>query len=861
MINHFNHMFSLPSSKLMRAVILLISCSLFLTRVEAQESKNLEKVSVQVSWNHQFQFAGLYAAKQQGYYEALGLDVSIKDWKQGINPIDSVAQGEADFGVSYGGTVNEILKGKPLKLVMSFFQYSPLVLISHTPFSSLKDFKDKSVMFYDNLQIKGMLNKMPDSIKSSVTYIKPTGNLQDFIDKKVDLYGAYLTNEPFRLKQLGIPYYVVDPKQYGIQSYGDVLFTNSTLAFSNPQLVKNFKEATIKGWEYALNNPDETVDYIINHYDVKKTREALLAEAQVTGRYVESGNIPIGTLSEEKLIATIGDAYALGIISEHEKKHFKFSDVVFSNQSMFTPQEQEYLASKPIIKLANDNNWLPFEMVDVDQGYIGVASDVLDLISQRTGIQFIPQNDLNWHDVVKGVNSGKFDMYSCAVKTPEREEKVKFTKPYLSFPNVLVSKKNESFITDYEDLNFKKVAVVKGFWSEELLKNNYPNIFIVPVNSVKEGMELVLSSSVFAYSGNLASINHNIRKFGFDGLHVIGQHQEPYELAMGVQKGNPILFSIIEKTLDEVKQSHEFTHVYDKWLRVPQNTEASFLEVLHTYKWYFMIFTILNMFVIFWFWLKRKEQEYLRQIQVKEKQAALARAKSIETEFSLNKAYQERLESFFSMVIHEVKTPISMIDSSIQTLAIIKDDKEQVEKRYSVIETASKRINYLVDRFLKKQMFEKTDLEAEIKPVIVKDFLKALCQNYPYELIELDVSSVGSIYRFDPELMHFALTNLIDNAIKYGGTAQKIRIKLCANNKSLIILVSNDGSNIDLRSINELFSPFVRGDNQGDISGTGLGLYFVENIVKLHSGNFFCSNIEHDRGAVFRLSLPLGETA
>lgn len=852
--------------KYLRLALLWVGIFLFSAPLLASQplksSAELANVSVQLSWNHQFQFAGLYAAEKQGYYRDEGLQVEIKDWQEGINPIEEVSKGRVDFGVSYGGMVNEILKGAPLRLVMAFYQYSPLVLISHTPINDLSELADKKIMFYDNIQIRGMIKKAPLEVQESIVYIKPSGNLQDFVSGQVDLYGAYLTNEPFQLEKLNKEYYVVDPKQFGIQSYGDLLFTSLANSNIRPEMVSSFRNATIKGWQYAQQNPEEIVDYIMQNYPVKKTKEALLAEAMASIKYIMAGKMPIGHISEAKLLATVSDAHELGMISDEEFNSFDLKEVLFQPEVVFTAEEKAYLASKPVVRLANDNLWLPFEAIDDNGDYIGIVPKVLELIGERTGIEFIPQKEFLWKEVTEKISLGELDMYSCAVATPERQEYALFTEPYLSFPNVLVAWKNSPFIDDYNSLLGKKIAVVKGYWSEELFRTQYPDIELVMVTTVEEGLEKVLNSSVYAYSGNLASINFYARKKGLDGVHIIGKNEARFELAVGVHNSHPLLFSIIDKTLKEIKSSAEFIKLRSELVQVSAKDSVSIEQFIQEMKWYFVVFVLINLLFLLWFWYRRREQLLLSQIHQKEKQALQISSRVIAKELSIQKELQKRLEEFFAMVVHEIRTPVAMIDSSIQTLKLIPSDRDDlIVQRYEVIQSGANRINMLIDRYLNKQQFDSQTIEFNPAWVDIAFFVDEIARYYPQSLVETQISSSTQNDKqwFDSELMRFALINLLDNAVKYGGEGQQIYLLVQLHPTTIIFTVINGGSTIDLVEIDRLFEPFSRGNNQGDISGTGLGLYFVEQIANLHQGCFCCSNFTVDSGSVFKIIIPRDE--
>ncbi len=145
----------------MRATILLVIL-LFNTPLFA-----LEKVSLQLKWHHQFQFAGYYAAVEQGYYRDEGLDVIIKDRNPALNNIDQVIKGEAQYGIADSVLLVYQAQKKPIVIVAPIFQHSPNVLISleSSGIDSPAKLVGKRISLYPNdacLAILAMLHETVD---------------------------------------------------------------------------------------------------------------------------------------------------------------------------------------------------------------------------------------------------------------------------------------------------------------------------------------------------------------------------------------------------------------------------------------------------------------------------------------------------------------------------------------------------------------------------------------------------------------------------------------------------------------------------------------------------------------------------
>lgn len=311
-------------------LIVLVSVLLLGKMAFANPSASLTPVTVQINWHHQFQFAGFYAAIAKGYYRDAGLDVTIKPWQPGINIREEVVSGRATFGTSYSSVIADFIKGHPIKAVMTSFQYSPMVLLSQEPITELSQLSGKSVSHYNNLQILALLNRAEPEIEQPTQTYPPTGNLEDFIQGRVNLYGAYETNEPFQLNELRERYYLVKPGDFGINSAEDLVIVSQEFATENPEIVDQFRQATIAGWQYAVTHQAEIVDYILANYPVIKSRQALLFEARATTKYVRTGEIPIGSLDPARLMATAAESRDVGLITAKELQRFNPEDLIAS---------------------------------------------------------------------------------------------------------------------------------------------------------------------------------------------------------------------------------------------------------------------------------------------------------------------------------------------------------------------------------------------------------------------------------------------------------------------------------------------------------------------------------------------------
>jgi len=228
---------------------LVLLCFLCITTLLAEK----EKVSLQLLWKHQFEFAGFYMAKEKGFYDEMNLDVEFKEFHNGVNITQDVEKGISTFGVGYPKLILEKSEGANIILLNTIFQTSPHILIAlkQSGINTIKDFKNKKIMMENdaisNAPFLSMLFSQKVTLED-MTVVKASFDIYDLINQKVDIFSAYSSNELYTLDSLGIEYNIFDPKEFGFDFYNAFIFTSKTLATKNPELVSRFQHATKKGW-------------------------------------------------------------------------------------------------------------------------------------------------------------------------------------------------------------------------------------------------------------------------------------------------------------------------------------------------------------------------------------------------------------------------------------------------------------------------------------------------------------------------------------------------------------------------------------------------------------------------------------
>ncbi len=260
-----------------------------------------DQISLQLAWRHQFQFAGYYAARHKGFYQQAGLEVSLVEGGEGRFAREELINGNAQYGVAGSELLLHRAEGDPFVVLAPIFQHSPSILLSKksSGISSIQGLIGKRVMLLPGKKDADILAAfLNEGVPiGAIRRIDQTYNLEDLIEGRTDAVSAYLTNEPWHLLRQGIEPMIISPQTYGVDFYADCLFTTEQEISTHPERVNAFLSASLKGWAYAMDHPEEMVDLIRQQYRVEKSREHLLYEARAIRQIMSPDLVQVGHMN------------------------------------------------------------------------------------------------------------------------------------------------------------------------------------------------------------------------------------------------------------------------------------------------------------------------------------------------------------------------------------------------------------------------------------------------------------------------------------------------------------------------------------------------------------------------------------
>ena len=601
-------MMAIRGGVLMRYLFVLL---LFMISLFASEAK-LKTVSLQLLWLDQFQFAGYYMAKEKGFYKDAGFEVKLKKITESKNIMSDVENGIIDYGVGRASLILYDSAAKKISLLAAIYQSAPDILISlkSSNIDDISDFKGKRLMQTDDLLQSASMASMLKSKNlklSDIRVVQHSFNLNDLLDKKVDIYSAYISNEPFALKERGIEFDTFSPQIEGLDFYSDILYTSKKNSEKNPIEVQKFKDASLKGWEYAFSHIEESVDVILNKYNTQnKSKAALLFEAKELKRLAFFGTKKIGTLKKAK-IQRIHDIYKiLGVTTTP----LNSEEMIFHMSKLhFNEEEREYLKHKKFIRYCTQPNSMPYSAIK-DSKVIGIGADIINFVHQNSGIEFKLKETKSWDESILNAINRECDILVLASDSPSRRKYFNFTYPYYDEPIVIVTKKSESYILDVNSVLDKTFVVVKGNSFIENLRVRYPNLHLIEVDSIEEAFSELESGKVYGYINIMMSSAYAMQKYSKLKLKIAGQFEQSATVSFAVQNDDKILFSIMNKLAKSITRE-DIQLILNKWISINYTKGLDY--------WYLKEIAIaIGLFILFMlyreYFLNKKNRE-LQELQ------------------------------------------------------------------------------------------------------------------------------------------------------------------------------------------------------------------------------------------------------
>ena len=243
-------------------------------------------------------------------------------------------------------------------------------------------------------------------------------------------------------------------------------------------------------------------------------------------------------------------------------------------RGVLTTAEKNWIKQHPQVTVGGTSEWVPFDFVDNNGQYCGIANDYLNLIAKKTGLKFEVAVD-QWSNNLQKFRNKQIDMLSAVFYTQARSRYMAYSSPYFEALDYFFIR-DDLNVTTLDDLKGNKVAIPKDFAHVELLKKHFPAIKIITVNSIDESIEAVLEKRADMLYDSYITLSNVLKKEGISSIVPFKSTREfgrnPIHFVS--QKDQPELASIIQKGLDGISyQEHQSIHT--QWIASPPNSKRS----------------------------------------------------------------------------------------------------------------------------------------------------------------------------------------------------------------------------------------------------------------------------------------------
>lgn len=609
------HLFDI-TRHLLRLIVILILSFLFDTLLFAEQTK-LEKVTLQLQWRYQFQFAGFIVAKERGYYKDVGLDVDILEY-QNRDSVQDLLDKKIDFAINNSIISYRDKRLQDVTLLATYFQRSPLVMVTQPEIKTPLDLLGKRIMMSENNRLNSSLSILLeyfDITDDKASFIDPTFDLQDFITKKVDAVTAFRSNELFELDQKKIAYNLIDPIEFGFSTNAINLFATYEKTQKEPQQIRRFLSATKKGWAYALEHVDEVAHLIHEHYQPAKSLENLIYEGETTKALMLPDLYEIGEINKDFVLKTFHQLVKGGKLDPAQAPDRLIFDCGDDETLVpLTVQERAWIRSHPVVTYS-EVDWRPLSIIEDDQ-MKGIMGDYLDIVSKRTGLTFRYLPSDTWSDVLDAFKEKEIDLVPGIGSSMKEKSLGLVSEEYAEYPMVIITGDDLDYLNGLDDLKGKTIAVPRHYTSHNFIKENYPYLKVLQTSSIPEALLLVETGKADAFVGHIATSLYYISRLGLQGLKIAGEADLQFHHHYLIQKEDPELLRIVDKVFGSLT-AEDRAAIYARWVKVQVDERID--EVL-----IWKIVGVLSLVIFFLIYRQRTLQAHQKEVETLKRRMELA---------------------------------------------------------------------------------------------------------------------------------------------------------------------------------------------------------------------------------------------
>jgi signal transduction histidine kinase/CheY-like chemotaxis protein len=528
-----------------------------------------------------------------------------------------------------------------------------------------------------------------------------------------------------------------------------------------------------------------------------------------------------------------------------------------------TEAERNFIREHPVIRVGIDPVFAPFEFLDDQGNYAGIAPDYLALISAKTGLRFEPALDIPYAEAQEKVLAGELDLLPTLGWTAEREKDFLLSRLYYEYKLALVVREN-SPIKSIEDFYGQPLAV-QGNTSNASFAFSTLRSGLSLYESEEDALLAVAEGREAVALGYLPTVLYSIRNLGLSNLNYISFDSENNNgFHMGVRNDWPELRGILDKAFMAITPA-EKAEIQSRWIRVSDNSEER--RILHIAGGAAAILLAMMVFIIFKIYHNRKKIARHRQNETVLQEMVKRRTEELQSQTKLAVEASQAKSAFLARMSHEIRTPMNAVIGLSEVLLQRDLPADALEDALNIKDAGVSLLSIIND------ILDFSKIEAGKMDIINSDYMfgsllhdveniiRFRIAETPLKFItNIDAGLPNKLYG-DMIRIRQILLNLLTNAVKYtreGSVTFTVSGAMHRDGGILLSFeVADTGIGIRQEDMEKLFGSFSQIDsvkNQG-IEGTGLGLAISRNLCRMMGGEITVRSV-YGEGSVFTAVIP-----
>ncbi|NWL06010.1 transporter substrate-binding domain-containing protein [Pseudomonas hunanensis] len=558
----------------------------------------------------------------------------------------------------------------------------------------------------------------------------------------------------------------------------------------------------------------------------------------------------------DKALARISESERLNILRRWSSGNTSL--LLQRHLSALSAEEQAWIAEHPTVNVLINTSLAPLTFNDAQHHPSGITLDLLKQIGLRTGLHFNPIESTSAYAMVERLKRGDALMIGALGYGAERVKQLRFTRPYLVSPRVLVTRSDQASPVQAMASNGQRIALVRGSPQRAMLQQRYPQASLIEVDNPLGLMEAVVNGNADAALSNQINAAYYISHVFKGRLRIASVlDDQPAIAAFAVAADQPQLQAILDKALLSIPPE-ELDQLINRWRTSTLVSDSPWRDYRTLALQVLVLSALLLAGVVFW-------NSYLRKLINQRTDAQHA----LQAQLALSRGLLEQLRqakddaeqasqtksTFLATMSHEIRTPMNAVIGLLEMALVDSRGGRCDTQTLQTAHDSAIGLLELIGDILDISRIESGHISLQPVPTdlveLVRSTLRVFEGNARAKSLHLhgEMPAEPVWVLADPLRLKQILSNLISNAIKFtnrGEVQASLLLPNVADHGMLAITLNVRDTGIGISPADQarLFNAFVQAEGPRTRQGAGLGLVISRTLVELMGGALTLQSVE-----------------